>query len=64
MPNPLSLRPSGLVLNLPLVWAVLLGLLAVRLFALAVSPLGPGVDEAHTGCGVRPRNWAIIPSPR
>ena len=47
MPNPLSLRPSGPVLNLPLVWAVLLGLLAVRLFALAVSPLGPGVDEAQ-----------------
>lgn len=47
MPTPLSLRPSGPVLTLPLVWAILLGLLAVRLFAITLSPLGPGVDEAQ-----------------
>ena len=47
MPNPLFFRPSGPVLTLPLVWAVLLGLLAVRLVAITVSPLGPGVDEAQ-----------------
>ena len=47
MPNLLSLRPSGPVLTLPLVWAVLAGLLAVRLAAIMISPLGPGVDEAQ-----------------
>lgn len=47
MPTPLSLPLSGRVLTLPLVWAVLLGLLAVRIAAIVVSPLEPGVDEAQ-----------------
>ena len=47
MAKPLSLSPSGPILTRPLVWCVLLGLLAVRLAAIMVSPLEPGVDEAQ-----------------
>jgi len=47
MPHKPSFPPLGLFLSLPVVWAVLLGLLAARLSAIGLSPLGPGVDEAQ-----------------
>ena len=40
-------QPFGLLLSVPVVWAVMLGLLAARLTAIGLSPLGPGVDEAQ-----------------
>jgi len=42
-----SLQASGMAVSLPLVWAVLAVLLAIRLAAIGMSPLGPGVDEAQ-----------------
>ena len=47
MPHKPQFQPLGLFLSLPVVWAVLLGLLAARLSAIGLSPLGPGVDEAQ-----------------
>ena len=40
-------------------WGLLVASLAVRLYAVFVSPLEPALMKPNTGCGDRPRSWVI-----